>query len=74
MAFELETYRRIVGFKKSDKKCCYDGDLEIWSNGKAEKARIHNGKGAWKLYSLASVYSPSKYEDDKLLFNQKFKQ
>ena len=58
MAFELETYRRIVGFKKSDKKCCYDGDLEIWSNGKAEKARIHNGKGAWKLYSLASVYSP----------------
>lgn len=58
MAFELETYRRIIGIKKSDKKCCYDGDLEIWSNGKSEKARIHNGKGAWKLYSLASAYTP----------------
>lgn len=58
MAFELETYRRIVGIKKYDKKCCYDGDLEIWSNGKSEKARIHNGKGAWKLYSLASAYTP----------------
>jgi hypothetical protein len=58
MAFELETYKRILGIKKSDKKCCYDGDLEISGNGKFEKARIHNGKGAWKLYSLASVYSP----------------
>lgn len=58
MAFQLETYRRIVGIKKSDKKCCYDGDLEIYSNGKSEKARIHNGKGDWKLYSLASAYTP----------------
>lgn len=58
MAFQLETYRRIVGIKKSDKKCGYDGDLEISGNGKYEKARIHNGKGDWKLYSLASVYSP----------------
>jgi hypothetical protein len=58
MAIELETYKRIFGFKKSDKKCCYDGDLEIWSNGKSEKTRIHNAKGAWKLFSLASAYSP----------------
>ena len=58
MAFQLETYRRILGIKKSDKNCCYDGDLEIYSNGKSEKARIHNGKGDWKLYSLASAYTP----------------
>ena len=58
MGFQLETYRRIVGFKKSDKNCCYDGDLEIYSNGKSEKARIHNGRGNWKLYSLASAYTP----------------
>ncbi len=58
MAFQLETYRRILGIKKSDKNCCYDGNLEIYSNGKSEKARIHNGRGDWKLYSLASVYSP----------------
>ena len=58
MAFQLETYRRIVGFKKSDKNCCYDGDLEIYSNGKSEKAKIHNGRGDWRLYSLATAYSP----------------
>lgn len=58
MAFQLETYRRILGFKKSDKSCCYDGDLEIYSNGKYEKARIHNGKGDWKLFSYASAYTP----------------
>lgn len=58
MAFQLETYRRILGIKKSDKNCCYDGDLEIYSNGKSEKAIIHNGKGDWKLYSLASAYTP----------------
>lgn len=58
MAFQLETYRRILGIKKSDKNCCYDGNLEIYSNGKSEKAIIHNGKGNWKLYSLASAYTP----------------
>lgn len=58
MAIELETYKRIFGFKKSDKKCYYNGNLEIWSNGKSEKAQIHNSKGAWKLFSLASAYSP----------------
>jgi len=58
MAFQLETYRRIVGIKKSDKNCGYDGDLEIYSNGKSEIARIHNRKGDWKLYSLATAYSP----------------
>ena len=58
MAFQLETYRRIVGIKKSDKNCGYDGDLEIYSNGKSEKARIHNKKGDWRLYSLATDYSP----------------
>ncbi|MGM9847435.1 MAG: DUF4848 domain-containing protein [Muribaculaceae bacterium] len=58
MAFQLETYRKILCFKKHDKKCCYDGELYIYSNGKSEKAQIHNGKGNWKLYSPASNYSP----------------
>lgn len=58
MAFQLETYRRIVGIKKSDNKCFYDGKLEISGNGEWEKATIHNGKGDWKLYTLARIYSP----------------
>lgn len=58
MGFQLETYRRIIGIKKSDNSCCYDGELEISGNGKWEKAIIKNGKGDWKLYTLASDYTP----------------
>lgn len=58
MGFKLETYRRIIGIKKSDNNCCYDGYLEIWSNGHKETAVIKNGRGQWKLYSLASAYTP----------------
>lgn len=58
MGFQLETYRRILCFKKSDNNCCYDGELEIYSNGKSEKIVIHNSKGNWKMYSHARNYSP----------------
>lgn len=58
MAFRLETYRQYWFYKKYDKKCCYDGELEIYSNGYTEKATIKNARGDWKLYSSSNLYTP----------------
>lgn len=59
LAFQLETYRMIFGIRKHDKKCCYDGEFEIYSNGNRGKVIIHHGRGYWKMHSIARAYSPN---------------
>lgn len=61
IGFKVETYRKMFLWKKYDKKCGYDGFLEIWDsrnqNGRAYVIRTMRG-----TYSLkeapAMLYSP----------------
>lgn len=61
IAFKTETYRNILFWKKYDKKCGYDGILQITDmyNRNPNTYTIKTKTGSWRLYGAnATKYSP----------------